>query len=64
MVTVLPYWSQDLTDALSIHSSKISSNLPLMLYGVVLAVAMLAVPHGLQGTLRRVPALVRARSRG
>jgi branched-chain amino acid transport system permease protein len=53
LVWMLPFWSHDLTNALSLHSQKVSNNLPLMVYGVVLAVAMLAVPDGLQGGLRR-----------
>ena len=31
----------------------VANNLPLMVYGVVLAVAMLVAPFGLQGLLRR-----------
>jgi branched-chain amino acid transport system permease protein len=54
VVVLLPTWSQDFTDALSIHSDKISNNLPLLVYGVVLAVAMLAVPNGLQGAVLRL----------
>jgi branched-chain amino acid transport system permease protein len=54
VVVLLPTWSQDFTDALSIHSDKISNNLPLIVYGVVLAVAMLAVPNGLQGAVLRL----------
>jgi len=54
LVVLLPQWSQDFADALSIHSAKVSNNLPLMVYGVVLAVAMLAVPNGVQGLVRRL----------
>ena len=54
LIVLLPLWSQDITDALSIHSHKVSSNMPLMVYGVVLAVAMLAVPNGVQGLLRKI----------
>jgi branched-chain amino acid transport system permease protein len=54
LVVLLPVWSQDLTDALSVHSVKVSNNLPLMVYGVVLAVAMLAAPNGVQGVVRRL----------
>jgi len=54
LIGLLPQWSQDVANALSIHSAKVSNNLPLMVYGVVLAVAMLAVPNGVQGMLRRV----------
>ncbi|HEX4654604.1 MAG TPA: branched-chain amino acid ABC transporter permease, partial [Mycobacteriales bacterium] len=68
LVVLLPLWSQDVTDALSIHSAKVSNNMPLMVYGVVLAVAMLAVPNGVQGMLRRlwliVTTEVGSRSRG
>ncbi|HVB26963.1 MAG TPA: branched-chain amino acid ABC transporter permease [Mycobacteriales bacterium] len=52
LVALLPQWSQDLTNALAIHSEKISADLPLALYGIVLAVAMLAFPAGVQGALR------------
>ena len=58
LVVLLPQWSQDFADALSIHSAKVSNNLPLMVYGVVLAVAMLAVPNGVQGVMRRLWHLV------
>jgi branched-chain amino acid transport system permease protein len=54
LVVFLPYWSQDLANRLSIHSAKVSNNLPLMVYGLVLAVAMLAAPNGVQGVVRRV----------
>jgi branched-chain amino acid transport system permease protein len=58
LVILLPFWSQDLSSALSIHSSKVSNNLPLMVYGVVLAVAMLAAPNGVQGLVRRLWGIV------
>ena len=54
LIGLLPQWSQDVANALSIHSAKVSNNLPLMVYGVVLAVAMLAVPNGVQGMVRRL----------
>jgi branched-chain amino acid transport system permease protein len=54
LIVLLPLWSQDITNALSIHSHKVSSNMPLMVYGIVLAVSMLAVPNGVQGLLRRL----------
>jgi branched-chain amino acid transport system permease protein len=54
VIVLLPTWAQDVTDALSIHSGKVSNNLPLLVYGIVLAVAMLAFPTGLQGALRRL----------
>jgi branched-chain amino acid transport system permease protein len=64
LVVLLPQWSSDLANSLSITSDKISNNIPLMVYGIVLAVAMLAAPHGLQGLLRQaVHAVTGARRR-
>lgn len=57
VVVLLPQWSQDFSDALNIHSGKVTNNLPLLVYGVVLAVAMLAFPNGVQGALLRLRAL-------
>lgn len=54
LVVLLPQWSEDLASALSIHSANVSNNLPLMVYGVVLAVAMLVAPYGVQGLLQRL----------
>lgn len=59
LVVLLPTWSQDFVDALSIHSTNVTNNLPLMVYGVVLAVAMLAVPYGVQGALKRLGSLIK-----
>jgi branched-chain amino acid transport system permease protein len=61
LVVLLPQWSQDLASALSIGSAKISNNMPLMVYGVVLAVAMLAAPNGLHGLLRQLARAVTGR---
>jgi branched-chain amino acid transport system permease protein len=63
VITLLPQWSSDFTDALSIHSDKITNNLPLIVYGVLLAVAMLAVPNGLQGAILQLRRVVLARVR-
>ena len=63
IITLLPQWSQNVTDALSIHSDKIANNLPLMVYGVVLAVAMLAVPYGAMGVVRRGVVAITSRRR-
>jgi branched-chain amino acid transport system permease protein len=60
VITLLPQWSQDVTDALSVHSDKIANNLPLLVYGVVLAVAMLAVPYGAMGVIRRGVVAIRS----
>jgi branched-chain amino acid transport system permease protein len=63
VVTLLPQWSEDFSRALSIHSDKITNNVPLIVYGVVLAVAMLAVPNGLQGAVLRLRRLVLSAAR-
>lgn len=62
VVILLPQWSQDFARALSIHTDKIANNLPLIVYGVVLAVAMLAFPNGVQGAVLRVRGLVMRRA--
>jgi len=54
VVVLLPYWSQDITDALAIHSGKVTNNLPLLVYGIVLALAMLVFPSGVQGAVLRL----------
>jgi branched-chain amino acid transport system permease protein len=58
VVVLLPQWSQSVSDALHVHSDKVTNNLPLLVYGVVLAAAMLAFPHGVQGALLRLRRLV------
>ena len=63
VVVLLPEWSQNLTDALHVHSDKVTNNLPLIVYGVVLAVAMLAVPNGLQGAMLRLRRVAMAAAR-
>lgn len=54
LVVLLPLWSEDLANALSVDSANIANNLPLMVYGVVLALAMLVAPYGVQGLLHRL----------
>jgi len=44
--------------------SAVGNNLPLLIYGAVLVVAMLVVPYGIDGGLRRLFALARARWAG
>ena len=63
VVTLLPQWSEDFARALSIHSDKITNNMPLIVYGVVLAVAMLAVPNGVQGAVLRLQRLAWSKAR-
>lgn len=60
LVVLLPQWSQDFANSLS-TSDRISTNIPLLVYGVVLAVAMLVAPHGVQGLLRQAANGVRNR---
>jgi len=58
LVIMLPLWSDDVSSALSIHSGKVTNNLPLLVYGVVLALAMLVFPGGLQGAVIKLRRLV------
>jgi branched-chain amino acid transport system permease protein len=41
--------------------SAVADNLPLAIYGAILVIAMLVAPHGIQGALRRILAIGRAR---
>ncbi len=59
LLVFLPNWTNDLAHSFSL-STNVSSNLQLAIYGVVLIVAMLAWPTGIQGGVR---ALARALSR-
>jgi len=59
VVMLTNYWAQDLTNALSISSGKVANNLPLLIYGVLLALAMLVAPGGIVGSVRRLIALAR-----
>ena len=59
VVMLTNYWAQDLADALSISSGKVADNLPLLIYGVLLALAMLVAPGGIVGSVRRLIALIR-----
>jgi branched-chain amino acid transport system permease protein len=58
VLVLLPSWSTDLAHSFSL-SSNVSNNLPLAIYGLVLIVAMLVWPTGIQGGVRRIAALVR-----
>lgn len=60
VVVLLPQWSQDFANAVNINSGKVTNNLPLLVYGVVLALAMLVFPSGLQGAVLRLRGVVRA----
>jgi branched-chain amino acid transport system permease protein len=51
LLVLLPNWSTDIAGSLSL-SSNVQSNLPFAIYGVVLIVAMLVWPSGIQGGVR------------
>jgi branched-chain amino acid transport system permease protein len=66
LLTLLPNWTTNLANSFSL-STNVSHNLPLAIYGVVLIVAMLAWPSGIQGALRALAGRLRstrARSAG
>ena len=50
MLVLLPSWTNDLAHSLSL-STNAEGNLPFAIYGLVLIVAMLAWPTGIQGGL-------------
>jgi branched-chain amino acid transport system permease protein len=58
VLVLLPGWSNDIAHSFSL-SSNVSNNLPLAIYGLVLIVAMLVWPSGIQGGVRRIVALTR-----
>jgi branched-chain amino acid transport system permease protein len=53
LLTLLPNWTTDLAHSFSL-STKVSANLPLAIYGIVLIVAMIVWPSGIQGGLRAI----------
>jgi branched-chain amino acid transport system permease protein len=62
LLVLLPSWSNDLAHSLSL-STNVQGNLPFAIYGLVLIVAMLAWPTGIQGGLSKLTGWARARSR-
>ena len=56
LLVFLPNWTNDIANSFSL-SSNVSHNLPIAVYGLVLIVAMLVWPSGIQGGVR---AIVRA----
>jgi branched-chain amino acid transport system permease protein len=60
MLVLLPNWTNDLAHSFSL-STRVSSNLPLAVYGVVLIGAMLLWPGGIQGALRALSGVIRNR---
>ena len=65
LLTLLPNWTNDLAHSFSL-STKVSANLPLAIYGVVLIGAMIVWPSGIQGALQALTGRLRdaRRSRG
>jgi branched-chain amino acid transport system permease protein len=59
LLTLLPNWTSDIAHSFSL-STKVSANMPLAIYGIVLIVAMIAWPSGIQGGLRAVLRRLRA----
>jgi branched-chain amino acid transport system permease protein len=55
LLVLLPKWTDDLAHSFSL-STKVSSNMPLAVYGLVLIVAMLLWPGGVQGAVRALGA--------
>jgi branched-chain amino acid transport system permease protein len=60
LLVFLPNWTNDLAHSFSL-STKVSFNLPLAIYGVVLIGAMLLWPSGIQGGIWSLAGLVRRR---
>jgi branched-chain amino acid transport system permease protein len=60
LLTLLPNWTNDLANSFSL-SQKVSHNLPLAIYGIVLIVAMLAWPSGIQGGVQAIGHRLRSR---
>ncbi|HXW58969.1 MAG TPA: branched-chain amino acid ABC transporter permease [Solirubrobacteraceae bacterium] len=58
VLVLLPGWTNDIAHSFSL-SQKVSANMPLAIYGVVLIVAMLLWPSGFQGGLRTLLASAR-----
>jgi branched-chain amino acid transport system permease protein len=59
LLVLLPNWSNDLAHSFSL-STRVSANLPLAIYGVVLIGAMLLWPSGIQGGLHALARRLRA----
>jgi len=62
VLVLLPGWTNELAHSFS-FSTRVSANLPLAIYGLVLILAMLAWPSGIQGAVRAIGARLRVRAR-
>jgi branched-chain amino acid transport system permease protein len=58
VLVLLPTWTTDLAHSFSL-STRVSANLPLAIYGLVLIVAMLMWPTGIQGAVRALAGRIR-----
>lgn len=63
LLVLLPNWTNDLAHSFSL-STKVSANLPLAVYGLVLIGAMLLWPTGIQGGVRALGGSLRASRSG
>ena len=63
VLVLLPNWTNDLAHSFSL-STKVSANLPLAIYGVVLIAAMLLWPSGIQGGVEALGRRLRRRGAG
>jgi branched-chain amino acid transport system permease protein len=63
LLVFLPNWTNDIANSFSL-SNNVSHNLPIAVYGLVLIVAMLVWPTGIQGGVRAIVAGVRRRLAG
>jgi branched-chain amino acid transport system permease protein len=59
LLVLLPTWTNDIAHSFSL-SGKVSDNLPLAIYGLVLIAVMLLWPGGVQGGLRTILSRIRA----
>ena len=62
VLVLLPGWTNDIANSFSL-SSKVSANMPLAIYGLVLIVAMLLWPSGIQGAVRTIASRVAQKRR-
>ena len=60
VLVFVPSLTSGMASSLNVPSS-VANNLPLAIYGAILVIAMLVAPHGIQGALKRLLALARAR---
>lgn len=60
VLVLLPGWTNDIAHSFSL-STQVSANLPLAIYGLVLILAMLLWPSGIQGAVRAIGSRIRER---